>query len=136
MNVVELLADLESRNVLLTVVGGDLHYDAPSGVLSDADIDALKIAKPALLGLHLICEGDPEGMSADDLLGYVIANPSDIPLCDRCGRFCDVQTLAESWHCSNCDPLADARKQRTMHLLESVQRLARKQVNNNDNLTT
>jgi len=49
MSVARLLADLESRGILLTLDGGDIRYRAPKGALTDADRDALRAHKPAIV---------------------------------------------------------------------------------------
>ncbi|MEM9367536.1 MAG: hypothetical protein AAGD07_16210 [Planctomycetota bacterium] len=46
----------------------------------------------------------------------------EVPVCS-CGRYCDVQTLDDAWHCSQCDPNAEERRKRTQRLLASVKRL-------------
>lgn len=44
-------------------------------------------------------------------------SPEDVPACDTCGRYCDVETLAGRWCCSRCDPAAEARRLRTERLM-------------------
>ena len=48
----------------------------------------------------------------------------DVPVCS-CGRYCDVQTLDDCWHCSQCDPDAEERRKRTQRLLATAERIRR-----------
>lgn len=48
----------------------------------------------------------------------------DVPVCSR-GRYCDVQTLDDAWHCSHCDPNAEKRRKRTQRLLAATERIRR-----------
>ncbi len=56
---------------------------------------------------------------------FVEVDPNDVPLCDRCGKSCDVQTTDDAWHCAACDPQADQRKQRTKKLLQDIATIRR-----------
>jgi hypothetical protein len=47
----QLVAELRERDVQVTASGGHLHVDAPAGVLTIADRDALLAQKPELLAL-------------------------------------------------------------------------------------
>ena len=125
MTVVELLFELESRGVMLFVDGNNLEFDAPHGTLTDADIDVLRTAKPEILRLHRLSNDEPIDDDAANLLSCVVVEPDDVPMCDRCGRFCDVQTLSGTWDCSNCDPMAAARQQKTLQLLERAESIRR-----------
>lgn len=58
---------------------------------------------------------DPDGLPEP-------IDPDSVPICPSCGRWCDVMTLAESWHCSRCDPKADERRRRTLRVLSLVSR--------------
>ncbi len=51
MSASELLASLESRGVRVWADRERIHLDADRGVLSDADRDAVKLIKPAMLAL-------------------------------------------------------------------------------------
>jgi hypothetical protein len=48
----------------------------------------------------------------------------DVPVCS-CGRYCDVQTLDDAWHCSECDPNAEERRKRTQRLFAAAERIRR-----------
>lgn len=47
---------------------------------------------------------------------------SSVPCCSACGGCCDRQTVAGSWYCSRCDPLADRREKQAAKVLQFVQR--------------
>jgi hypothetical protein len=51
MNARALLADLCARDVRVTAVGGRLRVDAPAGVLTAADREALAAHKPTIMAL-------------------------------------------------------------------------------------
>ena len=47
----------------------------------------------------------------------------DVPVCS-CGRYCDVQTLDDRWHCSHCHPTeAEQRRKQTQRLLAAANRI-------------
>ncbi|TWT69717.1 hypothetical protein [Crateriforma conspicua] len=47
----------------------------------------------------------------------------DVPVCS-CGRYCDVQTLDDAWHCSHCNPEeAEHRRKQTQRLLAAAKRI-------------
>ena len=47
----------------------------------------------------------------------------DVPVCS-CGRYCDVQTLDDRWHCSHCNPKdAEQRRKQTQRLLAAAERV-------------
>lgn len=45
------------------------------------------------------------------------ADEQDVPGCETCGRYCDVQRLDGVWKCSRCDPEAAARRDRTERIV-------------------
>jgi hypothetical protein len=51
MSALDVLHELEARGVRLSLTGDRLEYDAPVGVLSGADLDALRALKPVVLDL-------------------------------------------------------------------------------------
>lgn len=51
MNAPELIAELNSRGVRLTVCGNRLRYDAPAGVMTSDLAERMKACKPELLAL-------------------------------------------------------------------------------------
>ncbi|KAA1258619.1 hypothetical protein LF1_11410 [Rubripirellula obstinata] len=58
----------------------------------------------------------------------------DVPVCS-CGRYCDVQTLDDAWHCSECDPDAEERRKRTQRLLAAANRIRRENGLSESNVT-
>lgn len=58
----------------------------------------------------------------------------DVPVCS-CGRYCDVQTLDDAWHCSECDPSAEERRKRTQRLLANAKRIRRENGLSESNVT-
>jgi len=58
----------------------------------------------------------------------------DVPVCS-CGRYCDVQTLDDAWHCSHCDPNAEERRKRTQRLLAATKRIRRENGLSDSNVT-
>jgi hypothetical protein len=58
----------------------------------------------------------------------------DVPVCS-CGRYCDVQTLDDAWHCSYCDPNAEERRKQTNRLLVAAKRIRRKNGLSESNVT-
>ena len=58
----------------------------------------------------------------------------DVPVCS-CGRYCDVQTLDDAWHCSQCDPDAEERRKRTQRLLANAKRIRRENGLSESNVT-
>lgn len=118
MTVEALLADLSARDVVVTVAGDSIELDAPAGVLTDADLVALRNHKPDVLQSLRLAQGLPIHDAAARLLAMEEVEPDEVPVCSACGRFCDVQTCDDAWHCSICDPLAGERRQRTERLLQ------------------
>lgn len=88
-----LIADLEARGVRLTAVGPRLRVDAPRGVLTAADRQALVQQKPAVLAA-LRAEGSRASTATDENWGDGVP---DGP-CGLCGH----QPLAwvEDWPCA------------------------------------
>ncbi len=117
MTVETLLADLSARGVVVTVAGDSIELDAPAGVLTDDDVGALRESKPDIIRRLRLAEGLPIDDDAARLLAMDEVDPADVPTCTSCGRLCDVQTLDDAWHCTQGDPLAEARQQRTQRLL-------------------
>ncbi|WP_153556766.1 TubC N-terminal docking domain-related protein [Roseimaritima sediminicola] len=113
-----LVDDLMGRGVYLTVAGDALELDAPPNVVTDADVEALRANKQAVVAILRLDAGLSITDADAELLACEEIAPADVPMCDRCGRLCDVQTLAETWHCSHCDPAAAARRERTVRLME------------------
>jgi site-specific DNA-methyltransferase (adenine-specific) len=64
MTALDFLQDLTSRGVALTPHGGNLMVDAPAGVLTEADRDALSRLKPDLLAM-LKARRTPEELPPD-----------------------------------------------------------------------
>lgn len=58
----------------------------------------------------------------------------DVPVCS-CGRYCDVQTLDDAWHCSHCDPNGEERRRRTRRLLATAKRIRRENSLSDSNVT-
>ena len=58
----------------------------------------------------------------------------DVPVCS-CGRYCDVQTLDDKWHCSHCDPGADERRKRSQRLLATANRIRKENGLSESNVT-
>jgi hypothetical protein len=119
MSVETLLDDLETRGVIVTVAGDSIELDAPAGVLTDADVAALRESKSDIIRLLRLAEGLPIDDDAARLLATDEVDPADVPPCTSCGRLCDSQTLDDAWHCTRCDPLAEAQRQRTERLLRA-----------------
>mgnify|MGYP001009340854 CR=1 FL=1 len=64
------------------------------------------------------------GLARCDVAESVIelVDPDSVPICPACERWCDVITLAESWHCSRCSRDADDRRRRTLRALSLISR--------------
>ena len=75
---------------------------------------------------------DAEGAAMLDQLDEVSFD--DVPVCS-CGRYCDVQTLDDAWHCSHCDPNAEERRNRTQRLLAAADRIRRENGLSESNVT-
>jgi len=115
-----LLADLSARGVVAVLAGDEIKLRAPAGSLTDDDVVVLRDHKPDVLRLLRLAEGLPIDDDAARLLAMDEVDPADVPTCTSCGRLCDVQSLDDAWHCTPCDPLAEARRRRTERLLRSV----------------
>jgi len=113
MNVEDLIADLAKRDIVVTRANESLGVDAPAGVLTDADLTTLQNHKAELLRFFRLSEGLPIDDEAARLLAMEEVDADEVPVCPSCGRFCDVQTGDDAWHCGGCDPLADERRRRT-----------------------
>jgi len=74
-------------------------------------------------GLDVMPDVEPEVLFdvAAECLSTDEVDPHDVPMCDRCGRLCDVLTCGDRWACSHCDPLADHRRQVTQQLLQKAE---------------
>ncbi len=117
MTPVEMLLELEDRGVQITLVGDSLSVDAPHGVLSEDDVQQLRDRKTDLVRLLRLAAGLTVDDEAAELLDCDEVDPDMVPVCESCGRYCDVETLDEIWICSRCDSEATTRKQRTLRIL-------------------
>lgn len=120
MTVQALLTGLSARGVFVAVVGDSIELDAPVGTLTDDDVVALRKSKPEIVRLLRLAGGLPIDDDVARLLAMDEVDPADVPTCTSCGQWCDVQTLDDTWHCTPCDPLAEARRHRTERLLRRV----------------
>ncbi|QDV71736.1 hypothetical protein Poly24_54760 [Rosistilla carotiformis] len=77
MNIDALLDNLAELGAVLSIRGNDLDIDAPAGVLTDRDIEALRAAKPELLRLQRIAEGLPPSEAAAECLEWIAIDPAE-----------------------------------------------------------
>lgn len=123
MNPQILLAESDDRSIVVSLAGNDIKLSAPRGVLTPDYVGAFRDHKPDIIRLLRLAEGLPVDDDAAWLLSLDEVDPADVPVCPLCGRYGDVQTLDDSWHCTPCDPLADGRKRRTERFLRCAQLL-------------
>lgn len=116
-----LLADLSSRGVIVAIAGDDIKLRGPAGSLTEDDVVVLRSHKPDVLRRLRLAEGLPIDDHAARLLEMEDVDPTDVPTCSQCGQLCDVQTVDDAWHCTPCDPLADARRLRTERLIRQAE---------------
>jgi hypothetical protein len=102
MNASALLADLQSRGVKVWPDGDRIHLDAPRGVLSDADRDAVKAIKAQMLALltrpalgsirrPLSVRGRKlERCPFDGCAGAIASHQTNLKLCTACGWYFEL----------------------------------------------
>ncbi|MDB4634096.1 hypothetical protein OAG76_01695 [Rubripirellula sp.] len=117
MNPGALLTQLSNRGFWVTLADGNIKIRGPvSGITSD-EVVALQAAKPDIVRLLTLVDGQPVNGEASRLLAMNEVDPDEVPSCESCERFCDVQTLDDQWRCSPCDPDAGERRRRTERLI-------------------
>ncbi|TWT69452.1 hypothetical protein [Crateriforma conspicua] len=114
-----LLTNFADRGIVIALAGDDIKWSASKGIVTPGDVGTLRDHKPGMIRLLRLAEGLPADDDAAQLLSMDEVDPADVPVCDSCGRLCDVQRLDDAWHCSRCDPKADERRRRTEGLLRS-----------------
>lgn len=90
---------------------GDVLADLVEALDDEATPDTSIQCPPPEIDL----QDDPDGLPEP-------IDPDSVPTCPGCGRWCDVMTAAEAWHCSRCDPGADERRRRTVRVLAFASR--------------
>ncbi|WDQ15725.1 hypothetical protein [Rhodopirellula sp. P2] len=115
-----LLAGFSARGIIVTLVGDDIKLRARDGILTDDDVIVLRDSKSDVLRWLRVAEGLPVDDDAAELLSLDEVDPSEIPTCESCGRLNDVQTGGSKWHCSQCDPSAESRRQLASRLIRSA----------------
>jgi len=117
MNHEALLVQLSNRGFRFTLADGNIKMCGPfSGITSD-EVVALRNAKPDIVRLLTLLEGQPANGEALRLLAMDEVDPGAVPSCESCGRIRDVQTLDDQWRCSSCDPDSGERQRRTERLI-------------------
>ncbi|MCP4886803.1 MAG: hypothetical protein GY904_09340 [Planctomycetaceae bacterium] len=113
------LSDFADRGIVIALAGNDIKLSASKGIVTPEDVGNLRNHKPDVIRLLRLAEGLPIDDEAAALLAMNEVDPAAVPVCESCGRLCDVQTLDNRWHCSPCDPKADERRRRTERLLRA-----------------
>jgi hypothetical protein len=120
----KLMRELAVAGVVLSVEGDRLAFDAPADVVTDNLLGRMRSDRAGLLALldpgpGTVAETLPKAAPAVVAIveAFEELSPDDVPPCDACGRYCDVETLAGRWCCLRCDPEADARRLRTERLM-------------------
>jgi hypothetical protein len=103
----------QSPSIRCPACGGIKLFDDPGG---------LRCQSCRALAWVATAEG---GLARRDfaVVEIELIDPDLVPICPDCGRWFDVLTLADAWHCSRCDPEADERRRRSLRVADSVSRL-------------
>ncbi|WDQ19015.1 hypothetical protein [Rhodopirellula sp. P2] len=115
-----LITGLVARGVRVSIDGDDIKLGGRVAAITDDYLGMLRESKPEIMRLLRLAEGLPGDDDAAQLLAMDEVDPANVPTCLSCGQLCDVQTLDDVWHCTSCDPLAEARRQGTEDLLRSA----------------
>lgn len=116
--------------------------DSPPAGCTESDSSGSSIVCPDCRGVDLV--DDPAGVRCQSCGGLAwiltpegglvrrdfaqwesgidLVDPGAVPACPSCGDLCDVQTLADAWRCSRCDPEDDLRRGLTLRVLSLVGR--------------
>lgn len=99
MNAETLLTGFALRGVNITLVGDAIAFDAPAEVLTSADLDVLRSAKPAIIEhLRSVPDADDQAVAPD-------ADRDGGILCPRCrGR--NLIDDPDGIRCVDCDAMA------------------------------
>ncbi len=114
-----LMMSFADRGIAVALAGDDIKLSASKGIVTPEDVGTLRNHKPDVIRLLRLADGLPIDDEAAAFLVMDEVDPADVPVCESCGRLCNVQTLDDAWHCSPCDPKADERRRRTERLLRA-----------------
>ena len=81
---------------------GRIKLVCDTGMAPSEAVELAKSHKSALI--DVLWPSIDEGLGSIDFAALDELDSADVPMCDRCTRFCDVQSLDNSWNCSHCDP--------------------------------